>query len=66
VNIHYFGISEPQLDQVAIYVVNMVKTLIKNKKAIKYNKTDMEVILKDGDVEKKLKLMSSESLAKGR
>jgi len=47
VNIHYFGISESQLDQVAIYVVGMVKTLIKNKKAIKYNKTDMEVILKD-------------------
>jgi len=66
VNIHYFGISESQLDQVAIYVVGMVKTLIKNKKAIKYNKTDMEVILKDWDTEKKLKLMSAESLAKGR
>lgn len=66
VNIHFFGQTESALDQVAIYVVDMVRKMIDNKKAIRYNKTDMEVIFNDWWVEKKLKLMSGESISKGR
>lgn len=65
-NIHFFGLSEKQLDQVANYVVWMVRWMIENKKAIRFNKTDHEVILNDWGVDKKIQLISSQSLSKGR
>ena len=66
ITIHYFWLSDEQLDTVANYVVGMVSKMIENKKAIKYNKTDKEVIFNDWWNLAKLKLMSQLSYSKGR
>ena len=57
--IHYFWLDEKQLDTVGNYVVWMVSKMIDNKKAIKYLKTDMEVVLNDWWDPARIKLMSA-------
>lgn len=66
ITIHYFWLSDEQLDTVANYVVGMVSKMIENKKAIKYIKTDKEVIFNDWWNPAKIKLMSQLSYSKGR